>query len=159
MLIVVFVVIERRSQAPLVPFRIFRLRTLTGANVVGLLVGASLFSMFFFISLYMQQVLGYSAIKAGLSYLPLALTIILVGRDRVAARHAVGFKPVLAAGHGLHRRRPGLVRAGVGRRRHISATSSGPSLLAAIGLGFAFVPVTIAAVAGVAERDAGSPAA
>ena len=59
------------------PFRIFRMRTLTGANVVGVLVGASLFSMFFFISLYMQQVLGYSAIKAGLSYLPLALTIIL----------------------------------------------------------------------------------
>ena len=57
------------------PFSIFRIRTLTGANVVGLLVGASLFSMFFFISLYMQQVLGYSAIHAGLSYLPLALTI------------------------------------------------------------------------------------
>ena len=59
------------------PFSIFRMRTLTGANVVGLLIGASLFSMFFFISLYMQQVLGYSAIKAGLSYLPLAVTIIL----------------------------------------------------------------------------------
>ena len=57
------------------PFSIFRIRTLTGANVVGVLVGASLFSMFFFISLYMQQVLGYSAIHAGLSYLPLALTI------------------------------------------------------------------------------------
>ena len=87
-LLAAFVVIELRSQAPLVPFRIFRLRTLTGANVVGLLVGASLFSMFFFISLYMQQVLGYSAIKAGLSYLPLALTIIVVGGHRVAARHA-----------------------------------------------------------------------
>ena len=58
------------------PFSIFRIRTLTGANVVGILTGASLFSMFFFISLYMQNVLGYSAIKAGLSYLPLALTII-----------------------------------------------------------------------------------
>src|SRR6516225_2401566 len=57
-----FVAIERRSAAPLVPFRIFRLRTLTGANVVGILLGASLFSMFFFISLYMQQVLGYSPI-------------------------------------------------------------------------------------------------
>src|SRR3954471_17812370 len=76
-LIAAFVAIERRSTAPLVPFRIFRLRTLTGANVVGILIGASLFSMFFFISLYMQQVLGYSAIHAGLSYLPLALTIIV----------------------------------------------------------------------------------
>src|ERR1044072_9498940 len=71
-----FVAIELRSAKPLVPFSIFRLRTLTGANVVGGLVGASLFSIFFFISLYMQQVLGYSAIHAGLSYLPLALTII-----------------------------------------------------------------------------------
>ena len=69
------------------PFRIFRLRTLTGANVVGLLVGASLFSMFFFITLYMQQVLGYSAIKAGLSYLPLALAIIVSAGDRLPARH------------------------------------------------------------------------
>ena len=69
-LIGAFVAIELRSKAPLVPFRIFRLRTLTGANVVGILLGASLFSMFFFITLYMQQVLGYSPIKAGLSYLP-----------------------------------------------------------------------------------------
>src|SRR5215207_930872 len=76
-LIGIFVAIELRSKAPLVPFRIFRLRTLTGANVSGLLLGASLFSMFYFLSLYMQQVLGYSAIHAGLSYLPLALTIII----------------------------------------------------------------------------------
>src|SRR5207302_126218 len=76
-LIVAFVAIELRSAAPLVPFRIFRIRTLTGANVVGILLGASLFSMFFFVSLYMQQVLGYSPIHAGLSYLPLAVTIIV----------------------------------------------------------------------------------
>src|SRR2546423_642651 len=75
--IVGFVGVDLRSRSPLVPFSIFRLRTLTGANVVGLLVGASLFSMFFFISLYMQQVLGYSAIHAGLSYLPLAVSIII----------------------------------------------------------------------------------
>src|SRR5918998_4203237 len=62
---------------PLVPFRIFNKRTLTGANAVGLMVGGSLFAMFFFITLYMQQVLDYSPIKAGLSYLPLALAIIL----------------------------------------------------------------------------------
>src|SRR4051812_28797179 len=75
-LIAAFIVIELRSASPLMPFSIFRIRTLTGANVVGVMTGASLFSMFFFISLYMQQVLGYSAIHAGLSYLPLALTII-----------------------------------------------------------------------------------
>ena len=72
-----FAVIEYRAEQPLVPFRIFRLRTVTGANVTGLLIGASLFSMFFFISLYMQQVLGYGALKAGISYLPLAGSIIV----------------------------------------------------------------------------------
>src|ERR671923_1623275 len=97
-LIGAFVAIELRSQAPLVPFRIFRIRTLTGANTVGLLVGASLFSMFFFITLYMQQVLGYSAIKAGLSYLPLALSIIVASGIASQLVTRVGFKPVLAIG-------------------------------------------------------------
>src|SRR5919112_1858242 len=77
-LIGAFIMIELRSEAPLVPFRIFRLRTLTGANVVGFLLGACLFSMFFYISLYMQQVLGYSPLHTGLAYLPLAVTIVLV---------------------------------------------------------------------------------
>src|ERR671926_1190598 len=93
-----FVVIELRSAAPLVPFRIFRLRTLTGANVVGILLGASLFSMFFFISLYMQQVLGYSPIHAGLSYLPLALTIVVAAGIGGQLVTRFGFKAVLAAG-------------------------------------------------------------
>ena len=65
LLLAAFVAIELRPRKPLVPFSIFRIRTLTGANVVGLLVGASLFSMFFFISLYMQQVLGYSRSTPG----------------------------------------------------------------------------------------------
>src|SRR5437763_4765066 len=97
-LIGAFVAIELRSAAPLIPFRIFRLRTLTGANVVGLLLGASLFSMFFFISLYMQQVLGYSPIHAGLSYLPLALTIIIAAGLGGQLVTRFGFKPILAAG-------------------------------------------------------------
>src|SRR6188768_4022844 len=97
-LLIAFVAIERRSRAPLVPFSIFRIRTITGANVVGILVGASLFSMFFFISLYMQQVLGYSAIKAGLSYLPLAVAIMLSAGVASGLVTKVGFKPILAAG-------------------------------------------------------------
>ena len=153
-LIAAFIGIERRSSAPLVPFRIFRLRTLTGANVVGLLLGASLFSMFFFISLYMQQVLGYSAIKAGLSYLPLAITIIISAGIASQLVTRVGFKWVLAAGMLL-------IALGLVWFSQISVHGSfaadilGPSLLAALGLGFAFVPVTIAAVAGVSERDSG----
>ena len=136
------------------PFSIFRQRTLTGANVVGLLTGASLFSMFFFISLYMQNVLGYSAIKAGLSYLPLAVSIIIAAGVASQLVTKVGFKPVLAAGMLL-------IAAGLAWFAQISPDGDfvgdvlGPSLLAAVGLGFAFVPQTIAAVSGVAEREAG----
>ncbi len=149
-----FVAIELRAAKPLVPFSIFRLRTLTGANVVGLLVGASLFSMFFFISLYMQQVLGYSAIKAGLSYLPLSLVIITSAGIASQLVTKVGYKPVLAAGLLF-------IFAGLAWFSQVSVGGSfttdilGPSLLAAAGLGFAFVTTTIAAVSGVEESEAG----
>src|SRR5919198_562605 len=93
-----FVAWERRRQAPLVPFSIFRLQTLRGANVVSLLVAMSLFSMFFFISLYMQQVLGYDALKAGLSYLPLAGTIIISAGVASALVTRIGFKITLIGG-------------------------------------------------------------
>jgi EmrB/QacA subfamily drug resistance transporter len=149
-----FVVIEQRSVSPLVPFRIFRIRTLTGANVVGLLLGASLFSMFFFISLYMQQVLGYSPIHAGLSYLPLALTIIVAAGLGGQLVTRFGFKPVLATGMLL-------VALGLVWFSQVSVGGGflgdilGASLLAALGLGFAFVTSTIAAVSGVNAREQG----
>src|SRR5438067_6091180 len=75
-LMVAFVVIEMRSKAPLLPMRIFRLRTLTGSNVSGLLMGAAIFSQFFLLTLYMQQVLHYSALKTGVAYISLTVTII-----------------------------------------------------------------------------------
>jgi predicted MFS family arabinose efflux permease len=146
--------IETRSSAPLVPFRIFRNRTLTGANVTGLMVGASIFSMFFFISLYMQQVLGYDALKAGLSYLPLAGVIIISAGMASQLVTKWGFKPVLVAGLAL-------VAAGLIWFAQVPVQGDyvtdllGPMLLAAAGLGFAFVPVTIAAVTGVSDDDSG----
>jgi EmrB/QacA subfamily drug resistance transporter len=154
-LLVAFVVIERRQRHPLVPFDIFRLRTLRGADMVGLLIGMSLFSMFFFVSLYMQDVLGYSPIKAGLSYLPLAGGIIFAAGAASVLVTRVGFKPALIAGM--------LMIAGAlvwFSRVHAPGGSYlgdvlGPSVLAALGLGFAFVPVTIAAVTGVAPHEAG----
>jgi EmrB/QacA subfamily drug resistance transporter len=154
LLLLAFVLIEQRSKAPLMPFAILRSRTVTGANVVGLLTGASLFSMFFFISLYMQQVLGYSAIHAGLSYLPLAVSIIVSAGIASQLVTRVGFKPVLAAGMAL-------IAGGLIWFSQISVHGGfvsdilGPSLLAAVGLGFAFVPVTIAAVSGVPDREQG----
>jgi EmrB/QacA subfamily drug resistance transporter len=153
-LLAAFVAIELRARKPLVPFSIFRIRTLTGANVVGLLVGASLFSMFYFISLYMQQVLGYSAIHAGLSYLPLALTIMASAGIASQLVTKLGYKPVLAVGLLF-------IVAGLTWFSRISVGGGfttdilGPSLLAAAGLGFAFVTTTIAAVAGVEERESG----
>ena len=153
-LLAAFVAIELRATKPLVPFSIFRIRTLTGANVVGLLVGASLFSMFFFISLYMQQVLGYSAIHAGLSYLPLALVIMASAGIASQLVTKLGYKPVLAAG--LMFIVIGLVwfsRVSVGGG--FTTDILGPSLFAAAGLGFAFVTTTIAAVSGVEEKEAG----
>ena len=153
-LLAAFVAIELRARKPLVPFSIFRIRTLTGANVVGLLVGASLFSMFYFISLYMQQVLGYSAIHAGLSYLPLALTIMAAAGIASALVTKFGYKPILAIGLLF-------IVAGLSWFSQVSVGGGfttdilGPSLLAAAGLGFSFVTTTIAAVSGVREEESG----
>jgi EmrB/QacA subfamily drug resistance transporter len=154
-LLAVFVVIERRQRAPLMPSSIFRLRTLRGADTVALLIGMSLFSMFFFVSLYMQQVLHYSALKAGLSYLPLAFGIILSAGAASVGVTRFGFKPVLVTG---------LLFVAGGllwfsrvppHGGSFAADVLGPSLLAAIGLGLSFVPVTIAAVTGTRPHEAG----
>ncbi len=154
-LLAAFVVIESRTSHPLMPFSIFRLRTLRGANVVGLLIGMSLFSMFFFISLYLQQVLGYDALEAGLAYLPLAVTIIVSAGVASQLVTRIGFKPTLIAGMLF-------IAAGLIWFSYVSAPGGSyvsdvlfPSLLAAVGLGFAFVPSTIAAVTGTRPDEAG----
>src|SRR5215217_6877338 len=154
-LIGAFVAIERSSKAPLVPFPgIFRHRTITGINLTALFVAASLFSMFFFISLYMQQVLGYDALKAGLSYLPLAVTIIVSAGVASALVTRIGFKITLIAGMVLIT--GGLVWfAQVPPHGSYVSDLLGPMLIAAVGLGFAFVPVTIAAVTGIRPDQAG----
>ena len=154
-LLIAFLVIELRQRHPLMPFSIFRLRTLSGANIVGLLIGMSLFSMFFFISLYLQNVLHDSPIQAGISYLPLAVGIILSAGAASQLVTRVGFKPPLIAGLLL-------IAGGLLWFSQVPAPGGsfaadvlGPSLLAAVGLGFAFVPVTIAAVTGTEPQEAG----
>jgi EmrB/QacA subfamily drug resistance transporter len=153
-LLAAFVVIEIRSQWPLVPFAIFSNRTRTGANIVALLLAMSLFSMFFFVSLYMQQVLGFDALEAGLAYLPLSAGIIVSAGIASQLVTKVGFKNVLIVG---------MVLIGAGLVGFSQVDPDGsyvsdvlfPSLVAAVGLGFAFVPVTIAAVSGVRPHEAG----
>jgi len=153
-LLALFLVIETRQSAPLMPFSIFRLRTLRGADTVALLIGMSLFSMFFFVSLYMQEVLHYTPLKTGLCYLPLAVGIFLSAGAASALVTRFGFKPILFGGLML-------IAAGLfwfsKVRPNGSFTSDvlGPSLLAAAGLGFSFVPVTIAAVTGTEPHEAG----
>ncbi len=154
-LLVAFVLIELRTRDPLMPFSIFRLRTLRGANIVGLLIGMSLFSMFFFISLYLQDVLHFSPIKTGISYLPLAVGIIISAGVASQLVTRFGFKPPLIAGLLL-------IAAGLLWFAQVPGTGGsywadilGPSLLAAVGLGFSFVPVTIAAVSGIKPHEAG----
>jgi EmrB/QacA subfamily drug resistance transporter len=153
-LLAAFVVIERRSREPLVPFSIFRLQTLRGSNIVALLIGMSLFSMFFFISLYMQQILGYDALKAGLAYLPLAVSIIISAGVASQMVTRMGFKPTLITGMLL-------IAVALVWFSQVSVGGSYlgdvlfPSLLAAVGLGFAFVSVTIGAVAGTNDENAG----
>ncbi len=93
-----FVGVERRAPSPLVPGRLVQLATVRGSNIVALLVGASLFSMFFFVSLYMQQVLGFSPLETGLAYLPLAVTIIISAGLASQLVTKMGFKPILMVG-------------------------------------------------------------
>jgi EmrB/QacA subfamily drug resistance transporter len=154
-LLIAFIAIEQRQRDPLMPFTIFRLRTLRGANIVGLLIGMSLFSMFFFISLYLQDVLHYSPIKTGISYLPLAVGIIVSAGVASQLVTRLGFKLPLIAGMLL-------IAGGLVWFSRVPASGGsyaadvlGPSLLAAVGLGFSFVPVTIAAVTGTEPHEAG----
>jgi EmrB/QacA subfamily drug resistance transporter len=153
-LMVAFVWVENRSRSPLVPLGFFRRRTPTAANVIGLGLGTMTFGMFFLLSLYMQQVLGFSAIKTGVAYLAVALTAVVSSGISQALVTRVGVKPILAIGMGL-------LGGGLAYFTQVSVGGSYVSdllpgfLLIGVGLGFAFVPVSIAALAGVDSHNAG----
>jgi EmrB/QacA subfamily drug resistance transporter len=154
-LIGLFLAIEGRFAArPLMPLRILRSRALSGANAVMFLLGAGMFGMWFFVSLYLQQVLGYSPLKTGLAFLP--MTLMIIAGSTLASRSTarVGVKPLLVAGMTLQA--VGLLLfTGVSPTGSYASDVLAPSLLVAAGMGTAFVPVTIAAVAGVSPGEAG----
>ncbi len=153
-LVVAFVVIELRSKAPLLPMRIFRLRTLTAANVTGFLVGSALFSQFFLLTLYMQEVLHYSAIKTGVAYLTLTLAIIIFAGVAQGVVTRIGVRRVLPVG--LAMSAAGLVLfAQLPVGGHYFWDLFPGFLLSGVGLALAFVPMTIAALVGVKQADAG----
>jgi EmrB/QacA subfamily drug resistance transporter len=150
-----FVVIEGRfARAPLMPLRIYASRTLSAANVVVLLVGGATFGMWFFVSLYLQQVLGYSPIKAGLAFLPMTLCIVIGSTLASRIVQRVGVKPLLVTGMVLQT--VGLILFGnITTHGTYLGDMLAPSLLVAMGIGLSFVPATIAAVSGVAPTEAG----
>jgi MFS family permease len=151
----VFLLIEGRfARSPLMPLRLFASRTLSASNVVMLLLGASSFGMWFFVSLYLQQVLGYSPIRAGLAFLPMTLCIVVGSTMASRWVHRLGAKPLLVIWMAS-------LTLGLLWFAQISAKGTyvddmlGASLLVAIGIGLSMVPATISAVAGVAPSQAG----
>jgi MFS family permease len=153
-LVIAFVVIEIRSPAPLLPLRIFRLRTLTASNINALLMGAAIFSQFFLLTLYMQQVLHYSALKTGVAYIALTLAIIGFSAVSQALVTRIGIRLVLTVGMALSA--AGLVLyAQLPVHGHYFSNLFPAFILSGIGLAFAFVPMSIGALTGVKPEDAG----
>ncbi len=153
-LIVSFVVIELRSKAPLLPLRIFRLRTLTASNISGLLLAAAVFSQFFLLTLYMQQVLHYSALKTGVAYVALTLSIIAFSGIAQALTTRVGVRPVLTGGLALSA--GGLVLyAQLPVQGHYFWDLFPAFMLSGVGLALAFVSMSIGALTGTDQSDAG----
>jgi EmrB/QacA subfamily drug resistance transporter len=153
-LLVAFLILETRVAAPLLPLRLFRIKTIAGSNAVGFLLGASFFTFVFVGTLYMQQVLGYSALKTGLAWLAASVTsVALAGLSqmlvtRTSAKIVMAFGMTLI-GVGI------LWATQVPTNGHFWQNLAGPFFVAGAGTAFAFIPVSIGALAGIAERDAG----
>jgi EmrB/QacA subfamily drug resistance transporter len=149
-----FVAWETRHPEPLMRLGIFRISTVAGANVAGFILGTALFAMFLMLTLYMQQVLGYSAMQTGVAYLAVAGTAIVWSAVAAQLVTRIGVKPVLVTG--MAALTLGLV--------YFTQVSVGGSylgdllpgfLVVGLGIGFAFVPISIAALAGVQPAEAG----
>jgi EmrB/QacA subfamily drug resistance transporter len=149
-----FVAWELRYPEPLMRFGILQIRTVSGANVAGFIMGTAMFAMFLMLTLYMQQVLGYSAMKTGVAYLAVAGTAIVWSAVAAQLVTRIGVKPVLVVGMAT-------LTAGLVFFTQVSAGGSYLGdllpgfLLIGIGIGFSFVPISIAALAGVGASEAG----
>jgi predicted MFS family arabinose efflux permease len=142
------------ARTPLVPFGLFRSRAVSGANLVMLLIGAAFFSMWYFLSLYLQNVLGHDALKAGMAFLPMGLTIIVGAQISARLLTRLGVRPLLLAGTAL-------ACGGFSWLSHIHAHSGylghvfGPGCIIAFALGVLFAPLASAATSGVPYTEAG----
>src|SRR5437667_784365 len=142
--LVAFLLVETRVEAPLMPLRIFRLRTVAAANAVGLLLGGSFFAFIFIGTLYMQQVLGYSALKTGIAWLAASVTSVAFAGLSQALVTRISAKVVMAFGMTL-------IGIGILWATQVPVhgdfwnSLAGPFVVAGIGTAFAFIPVSIAA--------------
>jgi EmrB/QacA subfamily drug resistance transporter len=155
-LLVSFVVIERRAANPILPRRLLRLPVPRTANIVGMLVGVALFSQFFLLTLYVQQVLGYSALRTGVAYVATTVTLVAVAVVAQAFVNRVGPRAVLVTGLLF-------VSAAMFLYSRLPVTGGSyisdllPAfLLTGVGLGLTFVPIQISALTGVRETEAGA---
>ncbi len=154
-LLVVFALIEARvASTPLVPFRLFRNRSVSGANMVMLLVGGAFFSFWYFLTLYMQDVLGYSALRTGFAFFPMAVAIIIGAQVSSRTVVRIGVRPMLLVGT--------LVAvvgfawlSAIGAHSGYWSDLFGPACLVALALGLLFTPLASAATAGVHYSEAG----
>jgi MFS family permease len=153
-LLAAFVGWELRHPEPLMRFGILRTRTVSGANVAGFIMGTAMFSMFLMLTLYMQQVLGYSPMKTGVAYLAVAGTAIVWSAVAGQLVTRVGVKPVLVVGMAM-------LTAGLLYFTQVSVGGSYVTdllpgfLIIGVGIGFSFVPISIAALAGIQPAEAG----
>jgi EmrB/QacA subfamily drug resistance transporter len=153
-LLVIFFVLQVRGKAPLMPLRLFRIRGVTGANLIMFLVGAVFFSMWYFLSLYLQDVLRYGALRSGLAFLPMGIAIIIGAQATSRAMPRTGIRPLLVTGTVL-------VSAGffwlsrIGPDSHYWGAVFGPGVIISLALGLLFTPLASAATMGVGRSEAG----
>lgn len=153
-LLALFIVNEKRSEHPLMPLHIFKIRNLSGANMMQLPITAGMFSTFFFLSLYTQQILQYSPVKSGLAFLPFALTIGLASANVSKLIGKIGYKTPMVVG-------PILITIGLLLFSRLTVDGSYltdvlPAIfVTALGLGACFVSISIAATSGVPKHESG----
>src|SRR5882757_2307959 len=153
-LLVSFVFIESRSPHALMPLRIFRNRDRSAANLIMLCIGTAMFGMFFFLTIFVQTVWGYSALKTGVGYLPMVATIMVMAGVSAQLVPRIGARPLLIAGSVI-------ASGGMFWLSRINEHSTyaggllGPMLVTAAGLGMLFMPLTLVALSRVSDRDAG----
>ncbi|HEY0999556.1 MAG TPA: MFS transporter, partial [Streptosporangiaceae bacterium] len=153
-LLVAFGIIEVRSRSALLPMRVLRSRDRTGAYLISLCIGTALFGMFFFLTLFVQNVWGYSALKTGISYLPMVAMIMVASAAASQLVNRIGARPLMIVGSVLGT--GGMVwLSRVTEHSTYAGGLLGPMLLTAAGMGLLFVPISLVSLTKVGNNDAG----